>query len=183
MSLSLETHTQASCQSLLGISMTFCTCFWFCSSPQHYMSSGDFTQQELWVSHLHFLTYCVDRAGSIKGKKNHFEENACEHLMEVLFPAISLCSFNVPDLFIVKGHVWIKLGLIRLACISICTFFNPLLSSYSLLCPATFFSELLCYYSGPLLKSCSRLDAGERLVEKGKNMITECGLQIVYSAQ
>lgn len=66
MSLSLTTHTRASCQSLLRISMTLCMCFLFCSPPQCHMSFGDFTQQELWVSHLHFLSYCVDRAGSVK---------------------------------------------------------------------------------------------------------------------
>lgn len=102
MSLSVETHTRASCQSLLGSSMTLCVCFLFCSPLQCCVSFGDFTQQELCVSHLHFLSYCVDRAGSVKEK--HFEENTLEHLMEA-FSSFRLfsCWFNVNDLYCING--------------------------------------------------------------------------------
>lgn len=63
------------------------------------MSFGDFTQQELRVSHLHFLTYYGDRAGSAEGKeRTHFEENTFERLMEVLFSVLFM-YFNVHDLY------------------------------------------------------------------------------------
>lgn len=104
MSLSLETRTRASCLSRLRISVARCVCFLFCSPPQRCTSFGDFAQRELWVSHLHFLSYCVDRTRSVKGKKNQFEENSFERLMEVLFSVISL-PFLMFMTFIVKGQV------------------------------------------------------------------------------
>lgn len=84
----------------------------------------------------------------------------------------------MPMTFVVKEHVSAD----QHAFLSV-HFNSSFMNSRSLppIRPGFFWTFMLLFWS--TFKTRDRLDAGERLMRKGKNMITECGSQIVYSAQ